>query len=90
VCESELTDSDGLEFFEKARIYRQKSVNILLTDYGESAPLSQAFDQGVAHMFEKPFSLVSFMHTICDHLVRIDAPSHSKFEFLEEPAAFVL
>jgi DNA-binding response OmpR family regulator len=90
VCEYELTDGDGLDFFKKAQNYRQKAVNILLTDYGETSPLSQAFDQGVDHMYEKPVSLVNFMQRISGNLVRLEARSDPGIALVKEPGAFVL
>jgi DNA-binding response OmpR family regulator len=87
VCEFDLTDSDGLAFFDQARRYRQKAVNILLIDYGENKAITSAFDQGVDHMFEKPFSLVAFMQTICDHLVRIETQSRTRSEPADVPEA---
>lgn len=68
ICELDLTDADGLEFFKKARPYQEGGVNILLTDFGEKTPIPDAFELGVDNIFEKPFPLPALIKTLAKRL----------------------
>jgi DNA-binding response OmpR family regulator len=75
ICEHELPDTDGLEFFKRTRAQRSGAVTLLVTDYGETPPIPETFELGVDNIFEKPFPLPAFIATISRRLAKATATS---------------
>jgi len=64
VSDLKLPGMDGLDFFNRVKISRLNTLNILITAYGDNDIFSMAFAAGIHDFIEKPFTVSTLTHTL--------------------------
>ena len=67
ITDIDLTDIDGLEFFNQAGPNSRRALKIVIAGYGDIDPVSTAFEYGIDLIFEKPFALTTVLDAMAGH-----------------------
>ena len=64
ICDFDLYDSTGVEFFESVKDIRQDRNNILMVTYGDEADISNVKKLNIRHILEKPFPFEELINIV--------------------------
>jgi DNA-binding response OmpR family regulator len=67
ITDIDLTDIDGLEFFNQAGPNSRRALKVVIAGYGDIDPESTAFAYGIDLIFEKPFALATVLDALTGH-----------------------
>jgi DNA-binding NtrC family response regulator len=64
ICDFDLHDGTGVEFFESAKNICPDRINILMINYGDLVNISEVEKLNIHHIIEKPFSFETLLRIV--------------------------